>query len=139
MTHHTIANLAIVMLLAGASLAAQSPEGEAQAAAEAWVKIVDAGNYGSSWDDAATAFKGVMAKERWTEAVARARAPFGSVVSRTLASKEATDQLPGAPAGKYIVVRFTTGFEKSPATETVTLMLDGDRGWRVVGYFVRPG
>lgn len=139
MAHHTIARLTVVMLLAGIALAAQTPEDAAQAAAEAWLKHVDAGNYGSSWDEAATAFKGAVTQERWAAAVAGARAPFGGVISRNVASRQATDQLPGAPAGKYVVLQFTTGFEKSPATETVTVMLDGERGWRVAGYFVRPG
>ena len=54
MTHHTVARLAIVILLAGTTLAAQATEDAAQAVGESWVKIVDAGNYGESWDEAAT-------------------------------------------------------------------------------------
>jgi len=70
--------------------------------------------------------------------IAAARAPFATVTSRTVAWRQATDQFPGAPAGNYVVLQFTTAFEKRPATETVTLMLDGDRGWRLAGYFVKP-
>jgi len=55
-----------------------------------------------------------------------------------VAWRQATDQFPGAPAGNYVVLQFTTAFEKRPATETVTLMLDCDRGWRLAGYFVKP-
>jgi hypothetical protein len=53
--------------------------------------------------------------------------------------KKQQTSCPVRQPAQYVVVRFTTAFEKSPAVETVTLMLDGDRGWRVVGYFVRPG
>jgi hypothetical protein len=138
MANPYIAGFAIVMLLVGAPLTAQAPEDAAQAAAESWLRIVDAGNYGSSWDEAATGFKATVTKERWTEAVARARAPFGGLTSRKVAARQATDNPPGAPAGKYVVVQFTTALEKSPAVETVTLMLDGDRGWRIVAYFIKP-
>lgn len=112
MANHFIAGCAIVMLLVSAPLTAQAPEDTAQAAAESWLKIVDAGNYGSSWKEAATGFKSAVTQARWTEAVAGARAPFGALTSRKVASRPATDNLPGAPAGKYVVVQFTTALER---------------------------
>ena len=140
MTHHFIAGWAIVMLLAGPSLTAQTAEDAAQAAGESWVKIVDAGNYGQSWDEAATVFKTAVTKEQWAGAASNARSPLGSLTSRTLASRQITDQAPpGAPAGKYAILRYTTAFANAPAVnEMVVLILDGDRGWRVGGYTVRP-
>jgi Protein of unknown function (DUF4019) len=140
MTHHFIAGCAIVMLLAGPSLTAQTAEDAAQAVGESWVKIVDAGNYGESWDEAATVFKTAVTKEQWASAAANARGPLGTLTSRTLASRQVTDQPPpGAPAGKYAILRYTTAFANAPAVnEMVVLILDGDRGWRVGGYTVRP-
>ncbi|MDP2320213.1 MAG: DUF4019 domain-containing protein [Acidobacteriota bacterium] len=141
MTHHFIAGWAIVMLLAGPALTAQAPEDAAQAVAESWVKLVDAVDYGASWDEAATVFKNAVTKEQWTAAATGARAPLGSVASRTLASRQITDQPPpGAPAGTYAIIRYTTTFANVPTVnELVILILDGDRGWRVAGYTVRPG
>jgi hypothetical protein len=140
MTHHTFARLAIVMLLGGTTLAAQTAEDAAQAIGESWVKIVDAGNYGQSWDEAATLFKSAVTKDQWASAASNARGPLGSLTSRTLASRQITDQPPpGAPAGKYAILRYTTAFANAPAVnEMVILILDGDRGWRVGGYTVRP-
>jgi hypothetical protein len=137
----TISRMAAVMLLVGTTLAAQAPDdaaqAAAQAAAEAWLKIVDAGNYGSSWDEAASMFKSGVPKEGWTAAVAKARSPQGGLTSRTLVSRNATVTLPGAPAGSYVVVRYAAVFENSPRmAETVILVLDAERGWRVVGYTV---
>jgi hypothetical protein len=141
MAHHTVAYWAMILLLAGASTAAQTPEDAAQAAAGSWVKIVDAGNYGSSWEEAATVFKSAVTSEQWTAAASGARGPLGSLVSRTLASRTVTDQPPpGAPAGNYAIIRYTTAFANVPTVnEMVVLILDGDRGWRVAGYTVRPG
>jgi len=139
MVLQVIARCAIVMLLAGPSATAQAPDDAAQTAAEVWLKIVDAGNYGSTYDEAATAFKGAVPVEKWTAALAGVRAPLGSLTSRTLASREASDQLPGEPPGKYFTIRFTTAFANAPKmTETIMLTLDGERGWRVVGFTIRP-
>jgi len=141
MAQHTFARLAITLVLVGAPLAAQTPEDAAQAVAESWVKLVDAVDYGASWDEAATVFKSAVTKEQWTSAATGARGPLGSLASRTLASRQVTDQPPpGAPAGTYAIIRYTTTFANVPAVnELVILILDGDRGWRVAGYTVRPG
>jgi hypothetical protein len=48
----------------------------------------------------------------------RARKPFGKLVSRKVKSRQATDHLPGAPDGKYVVIQYETVFEaKASATE----------------------
>ena len=45
--------------------------------------------------------------------------------------------LPGAPDGKYEILRFATSFRLEPdAIETVTLAHEPS-GWKVDGYFVR--
>jgi hypothetical protein len=135
-----IVHLAVVVLLAGATVTAQEPEELAQTAAEAWLKIADSGNYGSSWDEAASMFKSGVPKEGWIAALSKARSPQGALNSRTLVSRRTTLTLPGAPAGTYVVVRFAAAFEHSPKmAETVILVLDADRGWRIVGYTVTPG
>jgi hypothetical protein len=133
-----VAALLLGLLWAGSSRAADKPEDAAQAAAESWLKLVDAGDYGASWEQAAKLFKGSVTKAHWQEAISGARAPLGRVVSRKLKSREVTDKLPGAPDGKYVVVMFDTVFEKkSAAVETVTPMMDADGTWHVSGYFIR--
>lgn len=55
-----------------------------------------------------------------------------------LASAQYTENLPNAPAGKYVVIQYQTAFEKmSSATETIVPMLDKDGHWRVSGYYVK--
>ena len=118
--------------------AAGGSEDAAQTAAESWLKLVDAGNYEASWDQAAKLFKGGVTKEQWKQAAAGVRTPLGKVVSRKLKAREYTEKLPGAPDGKYVVIQFDTVFEKkAAAVETVTPMVDPDGVWRVSGYFIR--
>jgi len=103
-----------------------------------WLELVDAGDYGASWDEAAQFFKNAVSKEQWTEKVKAIRAPLGRVNSRKLKSATYKISLPGAPDGQYVVIQYDSSFEnKKSAVETVTPMMDKDRQWRVTGYFIR--
>lgn len=54
------------------------------------------------------------------------RAPLGAVKSRKLQS------------AKYVALKYDTSFEnKESAVETITMTLDKDGKWRVVGYYIR--
>jgi hypothetical protein len=118
--------------------AADTAEDLAQAAAESWLKLTDAGDPGASWEQAARLFKGAVTKEQWAQALAGVRPPLGKVVSRQLKSRQYSEKVPGAPEGKYVIIQYETTFEnKRSAVETVTPTLDPDGVWRVSGYFIR--
>jgi opacity protein-like surface antigen len=130
--------IGIALLLAVPAFAAEKPEDAAQAAAESWLKLVDQGQYGASWDQAAKLFKGAVTKEKWIEAARGVREPLGKLVSRKVTSRAITEKVPGGPDGAYVVIRFETVFEKkSAAVETVTPMRDPDGAFRVSGYYIR--
>jgi hypothetical protein len=66
------------------------------------------------------------------------REPLGTVKSRKLQSAKYSTTLPGAPDGEYVVLKYDTSFEKKDsAVETITMALDKDGKWRVVGYYIR--
>jgi opacity protein-like surface antigen len=130
--------VAVVLLTSGAIRADEASENAAVGAADGWLKLVDAGQYGASWDEAARLFRNAVSKDGWERSLKGLRAPLGSVVSRRAFSKRYTESLPGAPDGKYVVIQYETSFEnKKTAIETVTPMLDGDGHWRVSGYFLK--
>jgi hypothetical protein len=125
-------------LVSGQGLAAEKAEDGAQAAALAWLPLVDQEQYEASWEQAAKVFKGAVTKAQWKDAARGARGPLGKLVSRKLKSRQYSESLPGAPDGKYVVILFESVFEKkASAVETVTPMLDPDGVWRVSGYFIR--
>ncbi len=127
-----------LLLLAGGVRADEPSEKAAVPAADAWLKLVDAGKYGASWDEAAPLFKNAIGRAAWEKALEGVRSPLGKLVSRKVASRTYTESLPGAPDGKYVVVQYATSFaNKGTATETVTQALDGDGRWRVSGYFIK--
>ena len=127
---------AMAQVAASTSPTPTDPKADALKAAEAWLALLDAGQFPQSWDTAAPVLQKAVAKDNWGTAVQSARGPFGKLQSRKLESAELTTSLPGAPAGQYVVAQYGTTFENHAAVETVTAMLDTDGQWRVAGYYV---
>ncbi len=126
------------LLLATTALADEAAEKAAVAAADSWLKRVDAGRYGASWDDAAALFRNAITKQDWEKALKGVRSPLGKALSRKVASRTYAESLPGAPDGKYVVLQYASSFEsKRTAYETVTTMQEKDGSWRVSGYFIK--
>jgi hypothetical protein len=118
--------------------AEQSAESKAAGASQGWLDLVDAGQYGASWEEAAAYFKGAVPKSQWERTMKALREPLGKVLSRKMKSVEYTRTLPGAPDGEYVVIRYETSFEaKRSAVELVIPMFDGDGRWRVSGYHIK--
>jgi hypothetical protein len=114
------------------------PEAIAQGEALLWLGLVDTNKYDESWQKMATPFKIEVSKRKWKSMVAEIRKPLGKFNSRKPKSAEYTKDLPGAPEGEYVVVKFDTVFEHKPAAvETVTLVLGQDLIWRVSSYSVK--
>lgn len=119
-----------------AGVAGAGPEQEAAKAAEQWLAVVDAGQWSSSWDHAATLFRKAVPKDTWSQQIQSVRSPMGPVVSRTIIGANYTESLPGAPDGRYVVIQYRSEFaNKAKAIETVTPAFDGD-SWRVSGYYI---
>jgi Protein of unknown function (DUF4019) len=111
---------------------------DATASAVAWLALVDAGNYGASYDSAAALLQQGITKEQFTQKVAAARQPLGKVLSRVLKMARFMTSLPGAPDGAYVVLKYDTSFEnKKIGTETIAPMLEKDGAWRVSGYYIQ--
>ena len=111
---------------------------EARKAALAWLALIDDGEYGESWEQAAFLFKSRISRDRWVDAVRSTQTSFGKVRSRSFSRATYETELPGAPDGKYVVIRCRVAFDhKENAVETVTLMLEQDGIWLVSGYFIR--
>ena len=134
----SILTLAVLISAAPRISAAETPEAAAQAAALAWVHLIDTGNYANSWETAAKSFKSAITQAQWISRVTPVRDPLGRVKSRNFVSAKFTRTMPGAPDGEYVVIIFTTSFEHMvSATETLTPVKEADGRWRVGGYFIK--
>lgn len=134
---------AVLLAVAAASIpsfAADENVKPAVSAAERWLALLDAGQYGQCWDQADGFFQQKVTKEQWEEAMKTVRAPLGKMESRHLMGAEYKTDLPEAPPGKYVILQFQTKFANAPnMIETVTPMLEKDGQWRVSGWFIKAG
>lgn len=124
--------------LPGSLSAAEESEQAAQAAAEQWLALIDAGQYGPGWQNAAPFFKNQISEAQLRTTLETVRKPLGNVVSRKLKRARSTKNVPGAPNGAYVILQFATDFaNQKDAVETVTPMLTPDGRWKVSGYFIK--
>lgn len=128
----------LASLLALATAHADTGTDEAKAASQAWLAVVDTGDYGKSWDEAAALFRQRVTKAEWEKAVGKVRDETGAMKTRELESTQPEHKLPGVPDGDYVVMKYHSSFAKyASVTETVAAMRDADGTWRVAGYFVK--
>jgi hypothetical protein len=135
----SIAMLALLLCSVGFAQDEAAKKKEAQASAETWLALVDAGNYAQSWDEASTFFKSKVSKADWEKMLTQVRTPLGKSDGRTPKGAVYQTSIPKAPDGEYVVIQYKTNFAAvGAAVETITPMLDQDGKWRVSGYYVRP-
>ena len=113
-------------------------EKAATSAAQAWLALIDDGNYAKSWQEASAFFQGAVTQKDWENAMESVRKPLGKLVSREVKATKSVTALPGAPDGQYVVMQFDTSFAgKKSAIETVTFKLEKDGKWKDTGYFIK--
>ena len=136
----TVRMTCLLLTLTLSAFAAGASEQKTRAADQAagkWLALVDARDYDEAWRRAASLFKLQVGIEQWHNAVAAARTPLGSMISRELIAADYVTSLPGAPDGEYVVLQYRSEFDnKKSAIATVTPMFDNGR-WRVSGYYIR--
>lgn len=107
----------------------------AEAAAQAFLDLIDDGDYAQTWSEASPWLKEHVEAEEWAVHAGNYRRPLGNVSDRSLQSVEYDDAPEDMPAGEYAFVVFDTSLEDdASATELVGLMLDRESKWRVIGY-----
>jgi hypothetical protein len=122
---------------------AQEPVGEpdlilATQIAEQWLALMDQGKFAETWTPASKYFQANMPQDKWVQVLTSAQQTLGKAVNRKLTGREGRTNIPGAPAGQYILVGYATDFERKPGLlETVTFIQE-DGAWKVVGYSAAP-
>ena len=108
----------------------------ARAAAEKWLALLDAGEYGKAWDEGAQLFRERVPRERWVESLPKDRA-YGRLKERRSEIASFRTSLPGAPDGEYVTVRFSSNFEKKADAEELMTLVFENGTWRALGYGIR--
>lgn len=103
----------------------------ARAAAEKWLKLVDAGDYSNAWNSSSEEVRAGTSGFFWTTVVSASRLPLGEARSRKLKAA-----VPGAN-GKQVAFEYESRFGKDQTvSETVKAAHEKDGAWRVTGYSV---
>jgi hypothetical protein len=111
---------------------------EATKASDAWLKLLDQGNYGDSWDKEAKLARFNSSKGDWCKQTAALRTAFGPVVSRSMMQADYKTRIGrGLPEGQYVTIKYATSFVKQGGgIEEVTAMREPDGEWRSLGYYI---
>jgi hypothetical protein len=110
----------------------------ADTAAHTWLALVDKGEIAKSWDEGALVLQLGVTETKWEQLVRSARAPFEPFGARHQIMARYTTDPPNAPPGQYVLLQYQTDVAGGRhVVETVVPTLDGKRGWRVSGYFIR--
>ena len=111
----------------------------ARQVADAWLQLVDSGNYAESWDEAAESFRTETAKAMWRDFLRIVRQPLGKPVSRTVKLEEHGTVASIDPPEECVFLEYETSLlTKKTVVESVTLMKDKGGKWRVAAYFNFP-
>jgi tetratricopeptide (TPR) repeat protein len=106
-------------------------EAAALPAIQAWLGLVDGGQYAESWQQASESFHAMVTQDDWVDKVENVRKPLGKLLSRKVEKAE--------PNGSYFVAKFDSSFEAlKAASETVTFILETNGQWRAVVYLIVP-
>lgn len=107
-------------------------------AVTAWLQWIDAGKYAEAWNLNSTLTRTLESENEWTAKIKTIREPLGGLLARKHESTRSGIHIDGAPAGHYMAYAFRSDFaSKHSALETVTLILQNDGKWRVLGYSIQ--
>jgi hypothetical protein len=110
----------------------------ATASALEFLQMVDAGQSENSWLITAAYLRENVALSAWQDKLSKMRSATGPLVKRELADASFTAPIKDLPDSLAIMLTFDSEFQQKPDTgEVVTLLLDNEKGWQVVGYFTK--
>lgn len=107
----------------------------ATVAAMDFLEIVDQGDYEAARKESATLLKGRVTLDDWIEYLSKLHNTLGPVLDRKLETASYSTTAKDSPDGEYVILTFTSQFKRKVGiTETIVVMVDKNRGWRVAAY-----
>jgi hypothetical protein len=100
---------------------------------EAWLALMDTGEYARSWEVAASYFQRSISKEEWVARLEKIRRPLGEVLSRKPVSIKQT-----VAGTRYEAIHESSFDGLLAATETVTYAKQPSGEWKPIVYLIHP-
>jgi serine/threonine protein kinase len=100
-------------------------------AIQAWLDLMDGGQYAESWQQASENFRALETRDDWVNKLEDVRKPLGKLLSRKADTAETNS--------RAFIMKYNSSFEGlKAATETVTFTCEPDGQWRAAGYLILP-
>lgn len=107
-------------------------------AAVDFLKLVDAGKYEEARKEGATLLKERVTLNDWVGKLAGVHDSLGQALERKQVETSYATTAKDSPDGEYVMITYSTQYQrKVSVNETVIVMIDKNRGWRVAGYFFK--
>ena len=111
-------------------------EADVVAQARKAISLLDAGEYGKAWDQAAKPFQDSMPRLAFIADVKAMRGMVGDIKARSPQGIGFTRDLQGAP-GHYAGALFETNFANASAVEEKLTFVNQNGQWRLAGYALK--
>lgn len=143
---HRIRRLVVPILLCAPVAVGASRDGapplqdpEIWRAAGTWLTLLDSHDYAASWREASRVFQSATSADRWARQATALGERSGQPTSRELLDSREVIDPTGVPAGSYVRLRFECRCTRADTVRETILMVDeGRRGWRVASYVAEP-
>jgi hypothetical protein len=100
--------------------------------------LVDTEEYSKSWEISSHILQKMLTQDAWNEQITKIRNFLGPIVERMYHDISYTDTASDVPEGEYVILTYISKFKlRERVIETITLMLNDNNQWQVVGYFLR--
>ena len=114
----------------------QTDEEAALRSVDAWLALLDAGDYSAAYDVTGSFFRESVTAEEFRSLMEERQTILGAVESRTLSSTQRLSVVPDAPPGDYFVFELDGVYELRPnARERVTAVSESGE-WPIVGIYL---
>lgn len=105
--------------------------------AEAFVAVIDKGDYLSAYASGLPFIRFQARQDEWIADQEMAVEFLGKVIDRQLMTVRSRDSYPGLPDGNYLVVSYESRTEHKVKAIEVLLLSQQNQGWQVCRYSVR--
>ncbi len=110
----------------------------ARIAAEEFLQMVDDGQLDNSWQVSADYLQQKVKLPEWIDKLTKIKADYGPLQTRELSDAAIAAPVEELPNREMLLLTYAANFEKqAERKELVTMLLDPQGGWQVVGYFIK--
>lgn len=99
-----------------------------------WLKVVDKGDFGTSYEMATKALKFTIPRNEWIELLKVMKGSHGAVLDRKIVDIRTAKNPKGAPAGDYMIFIYDTTFADGKKGVEILSLQEFEGVWRVYTY-----